>query len=367
MKIGKSIERGLKNLATKILRAFLSQPLKIPSPPYRRILFLRYDVLGDMILSIPVFKTFRQQYPETQIDALCSTRNYILLEGTDLVDNIYIYERNPIQNFKLIRNLRKSRYDMIINLVTRSSFTFGLVARLSGPHAVRIAADQEQFDYFYNRIIDLPAKSEIHMLKRKFLLCGELIADRVEVTQKPWVSYNKDTKDKAKMLFNDIIEQLEIKTHQPHLAVINLSAGLTRREWPLEKYAQFLQKAIKKYHHKIDGWAIFSDPKKSGQAQKLFELVNNKKVAIIPFQTDFRVIMEFLRLIYVLITPDTSFVHAASAMGTPILDLMIGENINIWDPIEVPNHIILSEDPFNLRDLPVDKVLMGFDKLLTTL
>ena len=77
-----------------------------------------------------------------------------------------------------------------------------------------------------------------------------------------------------------------------------------------------------------------------------------------------RIVVELIRRLFVLVSPDTSIAHAATAMGTPIVDLMIGENIKIWDPIGVPNTIILSKDPFTLHQLPVDDVIKGFDKLI---
>jgi hypothetical protein len=74
--------------------------------------------------------------------------------------------------------------------------------------------------------------------------------------------------------------------------------------------------------------------------------------------------MEFLSLVTVLITPDTSMAHAASAMGTPVLVLTIGENVTVWDPIGVTHTIVFSDDPFSLETLPVEKVLDGFDYLM---
>ena len=84
----------------------------------------------------------------------------------------------------------------------------------------------------------------------------------------------------------------------------------------------------------------------------------------LPAQSDMRVIMEFLVYLTLLITPDTSMTHAASAMGTPVLVLTIGENENVWNPIGVNHKIVLSDDQYSLGSLGVEKVINGFDELI---
>jgi ADP-heptose:LPS heptosyltransferase len=367
MGFGKGLEIGFKNTIATILRYVFTQPPKIPAPPYRRILILRYDVMGDMVLSLPIFRVFRKTFPDTCIDALCSPKNAGLLMGAGYVNHIYLHYKNPVRTFKLIRKLRKKRYNLIVNLVTRPSFTFGLISRLIGPDAVRIAGDQERFGYFYNRLIELPPKREIHMLKRLFLLNADLIEGEISLVEAPWVKYNQDIKDEAKNLYTRVLESLPVTSNPARIVAMNLSASLTRREWPLEKYTRLLQFAVDKYSDQIDGWAIFTNPQKSGEAQQLARAVANEKVTAIPPHHDFRVIMEFLRHVYLLITPDTSISHAASAMGAPVLVLMIGENITVWNPVGVPHQIVLSKDPFSLRELTVEEVQKKFETLLKLL
>jgi len=382
MKIGKKIEHLIKDSVATLLRAVLEQKPKSPQPPYKRILFLRFDALGDMILSFPVYRAARAVLSESEIDVLCSRKNVILLQETNLADNLLIVAKNPIELIKLVLKIRKRNYDLIINLVTRPSFTFGLVARLGGPNSVRIAGDQEQFSYFYNRVIDLPVKSDIHMMKRKFLVCGDILDPGISHTDQPWVVYDQQIKNQTGNIYNKIVTDLKLKPEKTRIVALNLSAGLERREWPLEKNVHFVKQCIEKYQDKIDGWVVFTDPGNPEKSSELVDRINQligtngkalcepplpSRVIALPAQSDFRIIMEFLTHVAVLITPDTSIAHAASAMGTPILVLTIGENVTIWDPIGVIHHIVYSDDPFSLENLPVEKVVKGFDQLMRSL
>lgn len=379
MKIGKRLEHLLKNSIAALLRTVLEQKPEVPQPPYERILFLRFDVLGDMILSFPVYRAARAALPKAEIDVLCSGKNVILLKDSNLADQLLIAGKNPIELLKLIRRIRKGNYDLIINLVTRPSFTFGIVARLGGPKAVRIAGDQEQFAYFYNRNVDLPPKSEIHMMKRKFLVCGDILKPEISHIDTPWVKYDEEIKSQAKQLSERIITDFKLEPDKTRLAALNLSAGLERREWPLEKNVRFLQQVIENYQENIDGWVVFTDPGKPENARKLVDGFNQitgmnvgadcesplpSRVIALPAQSDFRVVMEFLSFVTVLVTPDTSITHAASAMGTPVLVLTTGEKVTIWDPIGVSHQIVFSDDLFSLESLHVEKVVEGFDRLM---
>jgi ADP-heptose:LPS heptosyltransferase len=367
MNLGKRLEYFLKGIAASLLRALLEQPAKIPQPPYHRILFLRFDVLGDMILSLPVFKATRRLLPDTRIDVLCSMKNHVLLKGTSLADHLYIFQKNPLKILRLILEIREKKYDLIINLVTRPSFTFGVVARLGGPVAVRLAGDQEEFSYFYNRIVELPPKSEIHMQKRKFLLCNEIVKEDNSDTVIPWVEYSADIKKSVKKLYKQCLTDLGVDPQRSKIVAINLSAGMARREWTLDKNVDLLKNLIPKYKNKIDGWVVLTNPAKPDEATELVRLVNSSRIIAIPPQSDFRIIMEFLTYVTALITPDTSVTHAASAAGTPVLVMTIGENVKIWDPIGVIHEIIFSDDYFSLKSLPVDKVIAGFENLMQQL
>ena len=180
-------------------------------------------------------------------------------------------------------------------------------------------------------------------------------------------------------LFSNISSELKLPQGKMRCAALNLSAGLERREWPLEKNVQFLKQCLEKFQDKIDVWVVLTDPGNPEKAGRLVEKVDNlirtnvgevgnlppqSRVIALPAQPDIRVIMEFLPYLRILITPDTSIAHAASAMGTPVLVLTIGENVTIWDPIGVRHKIVFSDDPFSLETLPVDKVIQGFKQLL---
>jgi heptosyltransferase-3 len=363
----KRLEIGLKNTAAKIIRSWAEQPPRTPISSYSKILFIRYGGIGDMILSIPVFRAARQNFPSAQIDVLCDSKNAGPLTGIGIIDNISFYEKKPLRIFKLIRILRNRRYEYIVNLIVYPSFTFGILARLIGTNSIRAAGDQEQFSYFYNRSITLPPKSEIHMINRLFLLSADITGPEVSNLNLPWVKFDEEVTETGNQVFRDACFVLNTEKSEPRIIAVNLFAGLQRREWPLLKYEQFLKSKLSLNDDNIDGWMIINNPVHSLKIEDFVKRLNSPKITLLPLISDFRILMEVLRHVYILITPDTSFAHAASAMGTPVLDLMIGENTTTWAPLGVPYQIVASMDPLDIKELPLEVVQTGFRKLLTVL
>ena len=320
-----------------------------------------------MILSLPVFRAARNRHPAAQIDVLCDAKNQGPLLGTGLADHIDLYDKRPHRIAAMVARLRRRNYDYICNLVVYPSFTFGILSRLIGPRAVRAAGDQERFGTFYNRRIDLPPKRQIHMIKRLFLLAADITGPEAPQLSKPWVEYGSEVKEKASELFTAAVAKLAAKDGPTRIAALNYSAGLERREWPMEHFAEFLRIASERFGDRVDGWIIIRNPQKPGEAEELAGMVKSAAVTVLPAIEDFRVLMELLRRVYLLVTPDTSFVHAASAMGTPVLDLIIGENANTWAPVGVPYRMAVSQDPLNLRELPVSDVVGELEALLDDL
>ena len=367
MNFGKKIELFLKEVLSSLIQSVFNKHTRVPSPPYNRILFIRFDVLGDMIISLPVLRAVRMNSPNSQIDIVCSYRNDIIVKPSGYVDNTEITTKNPFRNILLILKLRKKKYELVINLVTRPSLTYGILTRFIGSNSVRVSGDQKNYDYFYTHIVHLPPKSEIHITKRLLLLCSFLIDQNYPALAQPWVSFGDEIKNEAKELYQWVLQQFNLDLENSKIAAVNLSAGLGQRDWTFEKFLEFLKIVIKKYDNQIDGWVIFTNPPNPSEAQRMVELIGSNKVIQLPQIKDFKILFEFLYYLYFIVTPDTSFMHAASATGTPELGLMAEVKVPEWGPLSSPHVVVTSKDPTSLKGIPVENVVTGFDELIKQL
>jgi len=87
---------------------------KIVGTP-KKILFLRYDRIGDMIITTPVFREFRRAYPNSEIYVLASKTNSEIIKFNPYIDQIFINHKHSfISDLPALFKLRKLRIDIAI-------------------------------------------------------------------------------------------------------------------------------------------------------------------------------------------------------------------------------------------------------------
>lgn len=85
-----------------------------------KILVIRLSSIGDIILTTPVLKAFKEKYPETSIDFLVLDKFKDSIEGVPYIDNVILFnkEKNDgLHNMeKFGKELKKNGYDYIFDL-----------------------------------------------------------------------------------------------------------------------------------------------------------------------------------------------------------------------------------------------------------
>ncbi len=93
---------------------------RLPIENIQNILFIKLAAIGDAILLIPTLRKLKQGFPNAKITFMCSDINRAILEKIPYVDSIidckvYDFLKNPLNFFRFIRNLRKIKYEVLID------------------------------------------------------------------------------------------------------------------------------------------------------------------------------------------------------------------------------------------------------------
>ena len=64
----------------------------------KNILFLRYDRIGDMVITTPVFRELKIFIPEIKITVLASKANQSVLTNNPYVDDVFVNHKNSFLN-----------------------------------------------------------------------------------------------------------------------------------------------------------------------------------------------------------------------------------------------------------------------------
>ncbi|MDD1611946.1 MAG: hypothetical protein LUQ57_02270, partial [Methylococcaceae bacterium] len=106
----------------------------------KRILVIKLQLLGDVLLTTPLYSVLKQQYPHLEIDALIYQETSPILEANPHIRKVFAVDRKWKQKgiwfqlrreLFLLKDLRSNQYDLIINLTDR--WRGGWLTRILSP------------------------------------------------------------------------------------------------------------------------------------------------------------------------------------------------------------------------------------------
>jgi heptosyltransferase-3 len=91
----------------------------------KKILVIKLRHIGDVLLSVPVFRALRENFPEAHIAALVNSGTEEVLEASPFINEIIAFDRgikkmNPVQRYRkelsFLRMMRKKGFDTAVDL-----------------------------------------------------------------------------------------------------------------------------------------------------------------------------------------------------------------------------------------------------------
>jgi heptosyltransferase-2 len=290
---------------------------------YKRILIIRTDRIGDVVLSTPVFKAVRDRYPNAHIAVM--VRPYVkdIVEGNPYVDELIIYDKYGVHksvwgSFRFARNLKNKQFDLAIilhptNRVNIISFIAGIPKRVG-----------------YNK------------------KCGFFLTDKLEhskqLGEKHEADYSLDvlrvlgiqTSDKS--LFMPLKQESEYYIEEifkmnklsagDRLVAFHPGASCPSKRWPVERFAQVANLLIEKYSIKP---IIVSSREEINLANAVAKDIRSPTVNLAG-KTSISQLASLLKRCKLFISNDSGPVHVCSAVGTPVI-VIFGRNQAGLSPI----------------------------------
>jgi len=133
----KRLEQAWNRLFIRSLGLMMSAPPAEPpdwdARPYR-VLYLRHDKIGDMILSTSLINAIAQSHSTITLDVLASPANAPVLRENPHVSSVIVWDKaRPMTYARLWRELRRRRYDAVVDcMVLAASTTTLLLMQVTG-------------------------------------------------------------------------------------------------------------------------------------------------------------------------------------------------------------------------------------------
>ncbi len=82
----------------------------------KSILIIRLSSLGDILLTTPLLRSIKNQYPALKISFVVRTQYQDSLKLNPHISELFLYEPQKDKFSKLVSELKRNRYDLVIDL-----------------------------------------------------------------------------------------------------------------------------------------------------------------------------------------------------------------------------------------------------------
>ena len=77
------------------------------------LLITRHDKIGDFVVTLPLFKAIKEQYPNTKLTALVSKINFDLAKEIEFIDDVILFDKNNLN--KTLVEIKEKKFDASIS------------------------------------------------------------------------------------------------------------------------------------------------------------------------------------------------------------------------------------------------------------
>ena len=295
---------------------------------YKRILVMRTDRLGDVLLTTPVVKALREHYPQAYIAMMVTPYTKDAVDGNIFLDEVIVYDKYGrhkgwAQTIKFARQLSKKRFDLV--LLAHPSNRSNLVAFIAGIRR-RIGFDRKMGFLLTDRIKHTKQFGEKHEVEYSLDLVRHL---GIEPKDKQLYI---PIKQKSEEWVDDVFKREGIK-HADRILVIQPGASCPSRIWPAERFAQVADKLAGIYNMKV---LIVNGPDETKLSDAVFKNMHSPVVNL-GGKTSISQMASIFKRSTLVISNDSGPVHIASAVGVPVISIFSRSQKGIsperWGPV----------------------------------
>lgn len=200
----------------------------------KNILVVRLWTLGETLLTLPMIKKLREEYPHAKITVLARNRNKGVLERCDFIDEILLFERENLR--KLLR--LRGKFDIAIDTEPYLRIS-GVLSRFLGRRSIGFSHSVRGLIYSKKVRYD----DDLHCAQ---IMCDLLKPLDVKYTPEKLARLNFDGDSQAKLekiIGRDLADTKIIGMHP------STAESATYRAWPKKSFAELIKLLSDRGYH----------------------------------------------------------------------------------------------------------------------
>lgn len=302
----------------------------------KKILFLRYDgKIGDMVINTIMFREIKKVYPEIFIGVVTKGGARAIIENNPNVDKIYNYEKSSSAVKKLAAEISKEKYDLLIDFSEILRVNQMMLINLC---KVRYNMGLDRKDW---QLFDISVNSEVdfqwtdHITKRYSAYLVKLGLDKKNIDIFYDIYLKKDNSK-----YNTFLENIKEK----EIVLLNPYGASKHKSFTIET----LNKIMKYLAELNIGVILLYFGDKYKELENLQK--DNSNLYLPPEIKDIEDSAYLISKSNFIITPDTSIVHIASALGKKNISVYppkggkFGVDHLVWAPKTEGTNVIFCQD-----------------------
>lgn len=318
----------------------------------KNILVVRLGKIGDLITASFVFDVLKKNFPTCTITLITLKSNLDVIKYNRNVDKTVFVNKNIFSLFHILK-LRHIHFDKIFELNDDPSTTSRMILKLMRGKEIFGFAFNKTKEYLTTSVVQ-PPKTETHIIERTAYLL-----------EKAGIYCGSD--DKKPILYLGDQEKSDISNHlnnisrNRQLLSMNFSAGAPIRYWKTEYWCELIRLIISRFPSiKI---ILLSHPKDKVLRERISSNFESDSI-IIPKDFSFQHHASYIYFSDMLISPDTSAIHIASAFRKPVIGLYPNYEWAFvsWQPYGTPHRSIKSSAE-NISEIQPQEVFNAYLEL----
>ncbi len=313
-----------------------------PHRPPKRILVVRTDRLGDVILTLPMFALLRKCYPDAYLAVLLRRYTGEILDGNPYINEVIWYDRDGvlIPFNEMCATLRERRFDTAVVVYPRLRLAW-LMFRSGIP--VRVGTGYRYYSFLFNRkVYEHRKDARRHELEYNLSLLQKI---GCAVPEDFVPEFYIDVPVEADTAIDQLLSEQRVAGKE--LAILHPGSGGSAREWPMRYFGTLAARLA------AEGFAVLVTGT-TEEAQKIRAVVDaSGGVAVaLAGRLSLKHLAALLRRANVFIANSTGPLHLAVAMGTPVVGLYPQHpamSATRWGPYTGKKAVLVPDRPLDCR------------------
>ena len=322
-----------------------------------RVLYVRHQRIGDLIMATGTIRAIATSHSTITVDVLASPGNATVLQGNPYVHRVLVFDKRRWRTWpRLIRQLRRSRYDVLVDgqVNHEAVFTTEVALMVAAGVRRRVGAHRAPGDRLYTT--QVPVDRRAHFVEQTAATATVFGVNLAAVDLHPVLRVSDAERASAELAWAGAAREAgRAGGGRAMRVLVNVSVAERWRRWPEERFIATVRHLLDRNPRPTV--VVIGAPSDDDEVRRIGSTTG------IPAQTPgLRDAIALVATADLVVTPNTGIAHVASAFSTPLVELLPSSHAS-FAAYRTPGRSLVGAEN-NLTSISLERALDAVDEVL---